>query len=619
MFIKTIVKTDKNTGKRYNYYRLCQSYRIGVKTRHRTIITLGKLEGLSKGEFKQLVDCIEYQIYGDLFGMDFPEHILTLGQGFYNQIVEKRKRETVQDITSTEKPVLEKDFQHIDLNSLSHDTVRELGSEWLCKQAIGQLGLSSFLSTQGFNDEEVNLSISHLISRAVYPVSEHKTALWMKENSSVLELMNVNSHRLNHTKLYHISHRLYGKKTELEHFLSKQTNELFDLEDKIILYDLTNTYFEGRKQGSSIAKFGRSKEKRSDAKLIVLALVTNSEGFVKYSRICKGNLSDPKSLKETVDDISASAYSSAKASKPILVFDAGIATKDNLEMLREEGWEYLCVNRTKLKDYICEKSNQTPTILHDNKGNTIEVLSVKMPEDTDKYLYVRSEQKAVKEASMDDHFSQRYEEELDSVIAGIHKKGGTKKTERVWERIGRIKERYSTANKHYNIKVQAENGKVVHMEYSRKTTKTQTKQSHGVYFLRTNIKSIEDNTFWRIYNTLTEIEATFRVLKTDLNIRPVYHKNDDSIMAHLFLAVLAYMVVHTVRHQLKAKGINYDWKNIIRIMSTQKLVTTSMKNDEEQKIIVHKCSTPSAECAKIYRALAYKQFPFRQKKFVLPE
>lgn len=629
MFIKTIVKTDRKTDKRYDYYRLCQSYRIGDKTRHRTILNLGKLEDIPKEEHKLLTDCIENLIIGNLFPPSYPDKIVETANNLYAQLSEKEKvkKENFENNkvsksnghSKQSKPVFEK----IDLLSVNHEDIREVGAEWLCYQCCEQLQLEEFLHSLGMSEDQAKLSVAHLISRAIFPESEHKTASWMQENSSVLELFGIDSHKINHKKLYKISQGLYSLKTELEAHLSTQTNELFDLDDKIILYDLTNTYFEGRKSNSLIAKFGKSKEKRSDARLIVLALVINREGFVKYSRICKGNLSDSKSLEKTIEELIAHT-SVTKNNKPIIVIDAGISTDGNLLMLKEKGYDYLCVTRSKLKDYQVVSADSKPTVLEDNKGNKIETIAVergdddpRKDDDTDNYLYVRSEQKAIKESSMDDHFSQKYEEELDNVIAGIHKKGGTKKIEKVWERIGRIKERYPSANKHYNIEIKQDNGRAVEIVYSKKQIKTQ--QNHGVYFLRTSIETIDNKTFWNIYNTLTEIEATFRILKTDLKLRPVFHQTDTNTMAHLFLGVLAYTIVHTIRYQLKAKGINYDWKNIVRIMNTQKIVTTTMINDQGKKIVIRKCSMPNTTVKEIYQKLNYKQMPFIRKKIVLPE
>ena len=123
---------------------------------------------------------------------------------------------------------------------------------------------------------------------------------------------------------------------------------------------------------------------------------------------------------------------------------------------------------------------------------------------------------------------------------------------------------------------------------------------------------------WTIYNTIREIEATFRTLKTDLDLRPIYHKTDKASMAHLHLGLLAYWAVNTIRHQLKQKEINNEWRDIVRIMNTQKIVTTSMVNEYNQQIIIRQCSEPTEQVNRIYTALNYKPKPFTRKKSVVP-
>jgi transposase len=139
----------------------------------------------------------------------------------------------------------------------------------------------------------------------------------------------------------------------LEKHLETTTNELFDLEDKIIIYDLTNTYFEGRCTNSKIAKYGRSKEKRNDAKLVVLAVVVNTEGFLKYSQIFEGNMSDSKSLSCIIETLCKKTGSAEQ--KPIVVIDAGISTEENLQLLKTKGYDYMCVSRSGLNKYSIDE------------------------------------------------------------------------------------------------------------------------------------------------------------------------------------------------------------------------------------------------------------------------
>ena len=239
MFIKTIVKTDKKSGKRYDYYRLCESYRIAGKPRHRTIVSLGLLDELkSKEERKLLADRIEDMIkgYNKLFISNNKAHIEKYAKVFYNKII-KQKLLDVKSSSSIDNELV--DFQNIDVNTLTTEQAKDIGSEWLTYQTIKQLKLDSMLENLGFEPKQTKTAIAHIISRCVYPASEHKTALWINENSGLLELPGFENLKINKNHLYDISKKLYSKKSEIEQFLSHKTNELFDLNDTVILYDLT--------------------------------------------------------------------------------------------------------------------------------------------------------------------------------------------------------------------------------------------------------------------------------------------------------------------------------------------------------------------------------------------
>jgi hypothetical protein len=610
MFIKSIPKKDKNTGKTYSYYRLCESYRLGDKVRHRNVLSLGSLDELIEiQDFKHLSDRIEQLLKGQpsLFATTRPV-VERLAQTFYNQIVDNKLIDRLPVAQSA------KDLQTVDLNSVGVEKVREVGSEWMCYQALEQLGLRGYFEKAGFNQSDIVLSLVHIISRAVHPASELSTSEWLKDNTALCEILNIDPSTVTHHKLYRISKLLYDHRQGIEHFLSKKTNELFDLQDKIVLYDLTNTYFEGRKDGSGIAMFGNSKEKRKDAKLVTLALVVNVEGFVKHSQIYRGNIGEPTTLEQTVDELSAQTSFSGR--KPMVVMDAGIATEENLAMLKLKGYDYLCVSRKQLKDYVAVKKDGQPVVITDKRNNAIEMLLIENEGVDDSLLYVRSEKKATKELSMHEKFTSHFETGLEQVKQGTLRKGGTKKVEKVWERIGRLKEKYPSAHKFYEIDVTSENGTVDQINWKKVIPKT--RKSEGVYLLRTSLKEIDEQSFWDIYNTIREIESVFRTLKSDLQMRPVFHKKDENSMAHLHLAVLAYQMVNTVRYQLKAKNIHHSWSNIVRIMNTQKAATVTMQDNQDRKIFIRKCSKPEAKALEIYQVLGYKQQPW-VKKSVLPE
>ncbi|MHC1775301.1 MAG: IS1634 family transposase [Lentimicrobium sp.] len=611
MFIKIIPKKDKNTGKVYHYHRLCESYRLGDSVRHRTILSLGLLDDLKEPkQFKLLADRIEQLIKVSAGLFECGDAIVEkLALSFYREIIDKKLIDRTPSISKPEDPTL----YTVDINSLELENARETGSEWMCLQALRQLEMDRCLKECGFDPKDVPLALAHLISRAVYPASEYGTVQWMQDNSSVCELIRIDPYEVTHHHLYRISRLLSQNKDSIESWLSKKTSSLFDLQDTIILYDLTNTYFEGRKLASKLAAFGKSKEKRSDARLITLALVVNVAGFVKHSQIYRGNMSDPETLQTTLAGLS---QYTEQGQSPLIVIDAGISSDENLTLLRNKGFNYLCVTRSRLKDYTAAKEGSNPVTITDKRKSNIELLLIKQKESEDNFLYVRSERKAHKEVSMHQNFTSHFEQGLEQILHGITTKGGTKKLVKVWERIGRLKEKYSSAHGFYQIEVESKKDEATNLTWQKIVPPA--RKNEGVYFLRTSLKEIDENTFWTIYNTIREIESSFRTLKTDLLIRPVFHKTDDNTIAHLNLAVLAYQLVNSIRFQLKAKGINHDWSHLVRIMNTQKAVTVTMLDKQSRKIYIRKCTKPESQVSQIYNALGYKHYPFIRKS-VLPE
>lgn len=244
---------------------------------HRTILNVGFMEDTTAEQRnkiqKHLTDKYEHKQI--LFEETDP-------------IVNKYVDELWQLITDTKRldiiPFGQK-ARMVNIDTIKHRDVREVGAEWIGYHSWDTLQLTQLLLSKGWSEEQIQLAATQVISRAVYPASELKTARWIRENSAVCELTGYDMAKVTKDKLYESSLNLYKIKDELEKHLSARTNDLFDIEDKIILYDITNTYFEGEKRSSKLSKFGKSKEKRSDARLVVLALVVNIEGFIRYSSI----------------------------------------------------------------------------------------------------------------------------------------------------------------------------------------------------------------------------------------------------------------------------------------------------------------------------------------------
>jgi len=637
MYFKVSMRKNPETGIYSGYFRLVESYRNhNDRVCHRTILNAGYLDELTTDQLNTIQKILTTKANNNdqpLFELPFTEDA-TVNQyveKFYNRMVAEKRIDVLVEKQAKKPSKSGKDLQTIDINSLRNKDVREVGSEWMCYQTMEQLRITSFLKRQDWDEEDIKLAQSHIISRAVYPASELETTRWIKENSSVCELTGYDINAITKDRLYHISKKLYSEKDALEQHLSVRTNELFDIEDKIILYDLTNTYFEGRKLDSKIAKFARSKEKRNDAKLVVLALVVNPEGFIKYSSVLEGNIADSKTLEGMINKLRIKTSGSAK--KALVVIDAGIATEENLEMIKAKGYDYLCVSRSNLKNYETEAGATTLSVT-DNRKQKIDLCRVKSGRNTDYYLKVESQAKQAKESSMNEQFRTRFEAGLQAIANSLTRKGGVKQEDKVYERIGRLKQKYPSIHRYFDIETEVKEAvaskrkkKESPSVHKKKMIVTSIKWSikegieinsrSGVYFLRTSMEANKEESVWQFYNTIREIEATFRTLKTDLALRPIYHKKDGSTMAHLHLGLLAYWVVNTIRHQLKKKDIHSGWREIVRTMNTQKAVTTLAQNIDDEVIMIRRCSEPNLQVRKLYDALKFKYAPFVKKKSVV--
>lgn len=609
MYFKSTIRKHPETGALAGYYRLVESYRnADDRVCHRTILNVGFMDGVTPEQLNRIQRHLtgKYEHRQMLFEESDPVIIRYVGD-LWQQIIDGKKIDILP---------FDQKARMVAIDTIRHRDVREIGAEWIGYHTWNKLQLGTLLQSKGWTEEQIQLAATQIISRAVYPASELRTTRWIRENSAICELTGYDMDNLTKDKLYQSALHLYEIKDALEQHLSARTNELFDIDDKIILYDLTNTYFEGSLRDSELAKFGRSKEKRRDAKLIVLALVVNVEGFIKYSSVLEGNIADCKTLSAMIDKLAAHT---CVDKKPVIVLDAGIATEENLQLIEANGYKYLCVSRSKIKEYESVKDRLT-VLMQTSSKQFVRLKAVTTAKNTDYYLEVQSTAKGKKEAAMANQFEYRFEEALQRIQKSIHTKGGVKAADTVQQRIGKAKERYPSVQQYYIIEVTADEKTNIAtgITWKKDESKLQAKaDSIGVYFLRTNMDVTDEVIVWNIYNTIREIETTFRTLKTDLDLRPIYHKKDKPAMAHLHLGLLAYWLVNTVRHQLKSKNINSTWTELVRIANTQKVITTSGQNTYDQIITIRRCSEPNKNLKDIYDILKSNYHPFRKRKSVV--
>ena len=626
MYFTSDIRFSPEHGRELPYYKIKESFRDVLGRVHtRVMLSPGYLPELSGDEIVQVRRGLTYLMEESalipgqrrIFSVDprdgYSGKVLGYIDKFWQEILASGKMDVSRE---SYDEAGRKARRLIDVNTVRHTDAREVGAENVCLQAIRELQLDAFLVREGWTERRIDATLASLIVRTVYSPSEWEALRILRDNSSAMELLtgrfgDVPTQR----EVYAAAPSLYALKDKLERHLCHRTDTLFNLTNRVMLFDLTNFYFEGGKQGSAKARFGRSKENRGDCRLLVLALAVNTEGFIRYSSILAGNTADPNALADMVDNIIAENPVSADPDdKVLVVIDAGIASDKNLRLLKEKGYNYLCVSRTKPEGCTLECDGPAVTVL-DSRKRPITLAQVAHEDGGDYYLRVNSPAKAMTERSMNRQWRERFEAELTKARDALTRKGGTRNYDKVVERVGRALGRYPSVSKYYRIEYVRSEQHPKHMADIRwqiAISDEDAEKRFGTYFLRTNVPTLDERTTWDYYNLIREIETSNRQLKLDLELRPIYHQKDDNSDAHLFFGMLSYWIVNTVRHKLKQHGINHYWTEIRRILSTQKAITTEADNALGEPVELRLCSDPADNAAEIYRALGYNSVPFKR-------
>jgi hypothetical protein len=505
------MRLNPETGAYAKYYRLKESYRnASGRVCTRILLNVGFLSDLTPEEIRDISKALTYlyenphsnELWEDKLQC-YSDKVRRKTVEYWTRMVEEKRLDVIKDAYEASKRKAER---KIDVDTLEHTDARDVGAEWLCLQAVRQLGLDRFLLSEGWQKDKVDLTLAHLITRAIYTPSELKSMRIMQENSSICELLGMPSSGITKRGVYAVADELFAIKEKLERYLCSKTDDLFRPTNRIMLFDLTNFYFEGRKTGSRKAQFGRSKEKRSDCKLLVLALCINTDGFIRYSSVLEGNTADPKSLPDMIENLIAkNPVECSQEEKVMIVIDAGISSEENLKLIKEKGYNYLCVSRKALSAYEV-KPEAKCVVVHDCKKQEIKLQEVHA-QGEDYYLKIDSPAKALKEESMNRHFRKRFEEGLETIKASLGKKNGTKSYEAVIKRIAKLEGRYPSIARYYSINVEQDEKEAIVTALTY-TLELPEKQAFGTYFLRTNVTTLDEKTTWDFYNLIREIECS---------------------------------------------------------------------------------------------------------------
>lgn len=615
MYIRQTQTKNKKTGKVYSKYSLVASRLTEKGPRQHTIMQLGTLD-LSKIDLKILANMLEHRLAGQepLFMMEeYPQLETIADDAMKNyRFVKTKQKEIFQDEGTKDDQVL----ITINENSLQVSKARSLGPALIGNEYWKRLGFDNILKKQGFSKRERCLLQAIIIGRLVEPGSELSTWNWFRENTALPELLEEDISTLNKNPFYEISDKLWTFKSAIEKELWVNQKSLFNLSPTIFLYDLTNTYFEGICEKNPLAQRGISKEKRKDCRLVSLALVVDSQGTPVYSRIYKGNQSEPETLDSILDEV----YDVDRLDgdlKPTIIMDRGIATSKNIQSIKDKGFPYAVVERTKHEKEYIDLFTACPNGFdewQDSKGQRVHLKKLTTDSDEVRVL-VKSEQRIKKEKAMDALQKERLLEKLDKIKASIHK-GKPKETGHIHERIGRAKNSHQSVAKYYNIKVNSKEGLVTDMTWSLTESAITNEDLLGAYVISTDQKSLDAKDIWELYMTLTKVEGAFRDLKSNLGLRPVHHQKEERVCAHIQIAVFAYHIMSAIEKDMNSAGIRSSWKSIKKSMTSLQQVTINYTDEKKQLHELRKSTVPESKHLEILSALRINLPSLKKKSIV---
>ena len=604
MFIRETVKSKK--GKKYIQHQLVESVRTPHGPRQKLLLNLGFLD-LPKDKWKELANTIESELHKQkrLFTTD-PE--IERLAGHYAEVIIKEQLDHAENQTVYSPPV----YETVDIESVSTTDVKTIGAEHLAASSLQEYGFDKILKDLKFSSKEIDYAKMLIVARLVHPASERETARWINENSAISELINTNVFVYDNA-LHRTACLLMENHKTIEQLLAQTARGLFDLKETVILYDLTNTYFEGSKRGSRLAKPAKSKERRNDRPLVTLALTVDDDGFPKQSKILEGNVSEPGTLEGMLNELAKAA--DGVNTERTIVIDAGIASEKNIGIIKQNGFKYVAVSRKRsYPDDFWDSGVEKHLKLSDGETE----LKVKMvKEDGEVFLHCHSIEKELKEKAILDKKTSRFEQELKKVKEGISKKGAQKKYECIIEKIGRLKERYGIGSL-YDIAIESADGKVNQISYDKNPNGKAKETKVGEYILRTNRIDLSEEEISKIHRSLTTVEDSFRSIKSHLGLRPVHHKRDDTTTAHIFVTVLAYHFLAGILRKLRQNKIHYNWQSIRNILANHVRVTTTFTTEDGSTINIRNSVVPTMNQQIIYKSLNLKQQPLGRIKIKIP-
>lgn len=599
MYIRR-TKSRQTDGASYHTHRLVRSERDGARVRQRTLLNLGRHFDIDRERWPLLCQRVEQTLDGraGLFDAPVPAQVEREAQRIAAQLLARGA--AGREPAAPAQPVL--------ADSLELVRPRSVGVEHVALWALGELGLPTLLESLGIGPALRDAALGSIVARMAHPASERATHRWLRDRSAAGELLGVDFETVGAMQLHRASDALMAHREAIESHLFEAARDLFGIRPTITLYDLTNTYFEGEAGAMPKAVRGHSKERRSDCPLLTLGLVLDGSGFVRRSRVFSGSVREQDTLEGMLESLGAPAGA-------LVVMDRGIATEARVRWLRESGRRYLVVSRERHRSF-----DPDAAVTHETRsGQTVRLQRVASKDGGEVRLHCHSEQRAAKERAMVERFEGRFEKALASLHEGLSRPRTVKRIGRVHERIGRLRAKHARVAGHYDIEVvaDADGARAVAVRWSRRPRDGSAATHPGVYTLRTNVTDWDEATLWRTYTALTDVEAVFRSLKSELGLRPVFHRKPERAEGHLFITVVAYQAVQVVRRRLAEVGERASWATLRDILAGQQRVTAAFKRPDGRTLHVRTATVPEPAQSAIFDALGIEPRPGGTQKTVV--
>ena len=602
MFIRRTQTRRTADGKPYFSHRLVHTERLGHSVHQRTLLNLGRHFDIARADWPLACTCIADVLNGQAPLMaDCPPAIEEEAQRIAAQLLARGAEASMPTGAAA-------DIQRVDVDSLRLVRPRSIGVEQLSLWALDQVGLPDLLARLGVNGALRAAAAGVIVGRMAHPASERETHRWLQQRSGLGELLGVDFETVGAMQLYRASDQLVKHRDAIEAHLFDRALGLFDLQPTVTLYDLTNTYFEGEANEQPQAKRGHSKQKRSDCPLLTLGLMLDASGFVRRSKVFAGNVREHRTLAGMLDALDAPAGA-------LVVVDRGVATEAAITWLRENHYRYLVVSRERHRQFDADAAVSIQT----QSKQTVHLHKVVSTDPGEVRLYCYSEERAEKERGIVERFATRFEAALTKLNDGLSRPRAHKRLDQVWQRIGRLKARHTRVAAHYQINVTADEtgNKAVAVTWTRRPQDGSMVTHPGVYCLRSSETDWDEDTLWRTYTTLTDVEAVFRSLKSELGLRPIYHRKPRRADGHLFITVIAYQLVQLIRTRLRAHGNHACWTTLRRLVEGQQRVTATFRRPDGRTLHVRTATQPEPEQRAVYDALGVDPHPGGVRKTIV--